>query len=125
MVCNSFGDALPVDSLATATLTYTVLARGAGFQHTLLQDLGLTGNGQARAQYFNGEGELERSETFSFYEDGVLEIFDNTRSALPIYFPEHHRPHTNSRPEQLEHVNGSSAVLHLILNDPAENLKDD
>ncbi len=125
LICNSFGDALPVDSLATATLTYTVLARGAGFQHTLLQDMQLAGTGQARAEYFDGNGQFVGSEAFSFYQDTVFEIFSNTRSALPVYFPEDHRPHTNSRPEQTEHINGSSVVLRLILNDPAENLKSD
>ncbi len=125
LVCNSFGDALPVDSLATATLTYTVLARGAGFQHTLLQNLQLSGTGQARSEYYDGNGQLISTEAFSFYEDTVFEIFENTRTALPVYFPEDHRPHTNSRPEQLEHVDGASAVIRLILNDPAENLKDD
>lgn len=105
----------PDSALASTTITYTVLARGAGYEHQLYHNLPFLEGGQFNLTNYDGDGNEISSRNGLFDPANPVEIFASTQAALPPFSP---YSQTNTRPEQTEMVNGHSAVLTFSVNNP-------
>ena len=110
----------PELALATSTITYTLLARGANFDHALRHNLPFLEGGQFILSSFDGDGSPIEINRGQFSPNQPIDIFASTKAGLPSADP--NDTLANSRPEQAEHINGQSAVVEFVLNHPENYL---
>ena len=115
----------PDSALASTTITYTLLARGAGFDHALMHNLPFAEGGQYSLTTYDGDG-FELSSTSGVFNEGQpIEIFESSMVGLPPYHMEQHRSQTNTRADQEVMVNGYKAVLTFSVNNPEKYIQGD
>ncbi len=116
----------PGSVLASTTITYTLLARGAGFDHALMHNLPFAEGGQYSITKYDGDGAKLESRDGLFDENQPIEIFASSKVGLPPFDSgDPYNTQTNSRPDQETMINGHSAVLTFSINNPEKYLQDD
>ncbi len=108
----------PDDNLAVLKITYTALARGAGYDHQFNHHLPLEGTGRSILIVRSPAGKQVQRRGGVFAADPTLTVFDSTRSALPAL------PgllQTNTLPSQTTYQPGASAELTVVLDDDTAN----
>jgi LruC domain-containing protein/uncharacterized repeat protein (TIGR01451 family) len=107
-----------LEAVNAIEITFQARAKGAGFNHTLLQKLPVNGSGRYELTVTKYSGETyEDSGTFD--SDPEVVIFGNTGEAFPEPGTEYGQ--VNALPEQTSFVAGDTAVLTVYMDDPAAN----
>ncbi len=116
----------PGSVLASTTITYTLLARGAGFDHALMHNLPFAEGGQYSLTTYDGDGVQLSAVDGLFDENQPIEIFASSKVGLPpIDSGDEYNTQTNTRGDQEQMVKGHSAVLTFSINSPEKYLQDD
>ena len=116
----------PSTALASTTITYTLLARGAGFDHALRHNLPFADGGQYTLDLYDGDGNPLSSTKGVFDGESAIEIFGSSKVGLPPYDSgDIWNTQTNTLPGQEEMVNGHTAVLTFSVNNPEKYLQSD
>ncbi|MEM7799385.1 MAG: DUF4842 domain-containing protein, partial [Chloroflexota bacterium] len=114
----------PEYAFASTTITYTLLARGAGYDHALIHNLPFEDGGTYTLTLFDGGGNQLSQNEGTFDPKHPIEIFESTKEGLPPYVGDDSaNTQTNTQAEQVNVIKGHTAVLTFVVNHPEKYLQ--
>ncbi|MEM8860120.1 MAG: DUF4842 domain-containing protein, partial [Chloroflexota bacterium] len=113
----------PSMAISNSTITYTLLARGASYDHALNHNLPFANGGQYTLETFDAQGQSLSSVNGWFDPNQPIEIFASSKVGLPPYTAgDPFNTQTNSLANQTEMIKGHSAVMSFVVNNPENYL---
>lgn len=105
--------------LAALKVDYELMARGAGFNHTLFHQLPTLGGGWYSVTQRDAQGRQVRAQGGGVPgDDPTFMIIPDTRAALP---PPAGKTQTNTWASQQNYIAGHRATLTVVFDNPADN----